>query len=188
MSPKVPKAYLDARREEIILAAYKCFAAKGLHNTTMQDIYEATNLSPGAVYNYFSGKEEIVVAAVKEYSDWAISSIEKLLKQNTGESFLKIFNFWFDRIMQSDVRDSYGKQTALYDVRDDYGVQMAFYAEAARNKAIREAIIKSMDVAGNKLTGPVKKNQRAGLYNPRLDPVYIAHIMVGMVFTAYQAG
>lgn len=171
MSPKVPKAYLDARREEIIMAAYKCFAAKGFYNTTMQDIYEATKLSPGAVYNYFSSKEDIVAAAVQMYNELAITSVDSLLKENTDKSFINIFKFWFKSIMQGDVRDS-------------YGVQMAFYAEAARNKVIREAMIKSMDNAGTRLAGLVKKSQRAGLFNPRLDPVSIAHVMVGMVFTA----
>ena len=68
MSPKVPEAYLTARRNEIIHAASHCFAEKGFHNTTMQDIYDATGLSPGAVYNYFSNKEDIVAATVEEFS------------------------------------------------------------------------------------------------------------------------
>lgn len=171
MSPKVPKAYLEARRAEIIEAAYKCFMEKGFHNTTMQDIYEATHLSPGAVYNYFSSKEDIVAAAVKMYSEWSLASVESLLKQHTGESFIEIFRYWFKSIMQSDVRDI-------------YGVQMAFYAEAARNNVVRDAMIKNMDDTGARLAGLVKKGQRSGLFNPRLDPESIAHIMVGMVFTA----
>src|SRR5512135_3179057 len=65
MSPRVPKAYLEARTAEIIESAIKCFMKKGFHNTTMQDIYEATSLSPGAVYNYFENKEDIVTAAVR---------------------------------------------------------------------------------------------------------------------------
>jgi AcrR family transcriptional regulator len=171
MSPKVPEAYLEARRKEILWAAYKCFVEKGFNNTTMQDIYDTTKLSPGAVYNYFSSKEDIVIAAVEMFNDWSIASIEPLLKENTDESFIKIFKFWFDSIMQSDVRDH-------------YGVQMSFYAEAARNKDIREAMSKSMDSAGVKLAGPVQRSQSAGLFNSKLNPVSIAHIMVGMVFTA----
>jgi len=61
MSPSVPKAYLEARTAEIIEAAIKCFMEKGFHNTTMQDIYDATSLSPGAVYNYFENKEDMLL-------------------------------------------------------------------------------------------------------------------------------
>jgi AcrR family transcriptional regulator len=171
MSPKVPEAYLKARRTEIIEAAYKCFMEKGFHNTTMQDIYKATHLSPGAVYNYFSSKEDIVVGAVEMYSDWTMASVESLLKQNTGESFINIFKFWFQTIMQSDIRDI-------------YGVQMDFYAEAARNKVIRDAMIKNMEATGNRLAEAVKKSQQSGMFNPLLDPISTVHVMVGMVFTA----
>lgn len=171
MSPKVPKAYLDARREEIIIAAYKCFIAKGLHNTTMQDIYEATDLSPGAVYNYFNSKEDIVAAVMLMFTDWSAAPIEKVLNENTDAPFLKIFKYWFQYVMENDMRDY-------------YGVQMDFYAAATRNKVIREGIIKSMAIAGDLLTGPVQQSQRAGLFNPKLNALSIAHIMVGMVFTA----
>ena len=66
MSPKVPEAYLEARRTEILEAAHKCFMEKGFHYTTMQDIYKAASLSPGAVYNYFSSKEELFAAVLQE--------------------------------------------------------------------------------------------------------------------------
>ena len=94
MSPKVPEAYLQARRNEIMDAAVKCFMEKGFHNTTMQDIYDATNLSPGAVYNYFSSKEDIVITVLKEFRDWSISSITPLLSENQPESLIKYIEFW----------------------------------------------------------------------------------------------
>lgn len=64
MSPKVPEAYPLARRAEILEADLECFMGKGFLNTTMKDIYRFTNLSPGAIYNCFSSKEDIVVLAM----------------------------------------------------------------------------------------------------------------------------
>jgi AcrR family transcriptional regulator len=69
MSPKVPKAYLEARMAEIMEAAIKCFMEKGFHNTTIQDIYKAICLSPGAAYNYFENRDDILAAAIKS-EDW----------------------------------------------------------------------------------------------------------------------
>lgn len=171
MSPKVPQAYLDARRIEIIEAARKCFLEKGFHNTTMQDIYTATNLSPGAVYNYFSSKEEIVIASIKRYTDWSISSLESLISENPDESFIKYFQFLFSSITQNDIAK-------------DFSVSLDFYSEATRNSSIRETMIKSMNATGLKLIEPVKRKQRAGMINSRLDPLSIAHVMVGMVFAS----
>jgi AcrR family transcriptional regulator len=171
MSPKVPKAYLDARRDEIIEAARKCFLEKGFHNTTMQDIYATTNLSPGAVYNYFASKEEIVTASIKRYTDWSISSLKSLISENPDESFIKYFQFLFSSVMENDNAK-------------DFSVSLDFYSEATRNSRIREVMVKSMNATGLKLIEPIKRKQSTGMINPRIDALSIAHVMVGMVFAA----
>ncbi|RIK26138.1 MAG: hypothetical protein DCC55_40215 [Chloroflexi bacterium] len=51
------------RRQQIIDAAYQCFARKGFHQTTMRDIYTEASLSPGAIYSYFDSKDEIIQAS-----------------------------------------------------------------------------------------------------------------------------
>jgi AcrR family transcriptional regulator len=61
--PKVTEEYLDSRRQHIIDSAYRCFARKGFHQTTMRDIYAEAGLSPGAIYHYFSSKDEIIEAS-----------------------------------------------------------------------------------------------------------------------------
>jgi len=61
--PKVSEEHADARRQQIIDAAYRCFARKGFHQATMRDIYEEAGLSPGAVYHYFDSKDEIIRAS-----------------------------------------------------------------------------------------------------------------------------
>lgn len=65
--PKVPQSYLDSRRNEILDAAWACFARNGYHETTMQDICRESQLSPGAIYRYFTSKEAIL-AAISERS------------------------------------------------------------------------------------------------------------------------
>src|SRR4029450_8063922 len=63
LMPKVTEAYSAARRQQIIDAAYRCFARKGFHQATMRDIYEEAKLSPGAVYHYFDSKDAIIQAS-----------------------------------------------------------------------------------------------------------------------------
>lgn len=61
--PKVSVEYMDGRRQQIIDAAYRCFARKGFHQTTMREIYAEAGLSPGAVYHYFASKDDIIEAS-----------------------------------------------------------------------------------------------------------------------------
>jgi AcrR family transcriptional regulator len=62
--PKVTEEHVDARRRQILSAALRCFAREGFHRTTMQDIFREADLSPGAVYSYFQGKDELITAIV----------------------------------------------------------------------------------------------------------------------------
>jgi AcrR family transcriptional regulator len=64
--PKVTEEHVAARRRQILSAALRCFARDGFHRTTMQDIFREADLSPGAVYSYFKGKDELMLAIVAE--------------------------------------------------------------------------------------------------------------------------
>src|SRR5919112_312688 len=64
--PKVTEEHVEARRRQIVSAALRCFAREGFHRTTMQDIFREADLSPGAVYSYFKGKDELIVAIIVE--------------------------------------------------------------------------------------------------------------------------
>ena len=60
--PKVTEAHRESRREQILIAAWKCFSRKGFHSTSMADVIKEAGLSAGAVYLYFRSKDEIIVA------------------------------------------------------------------------------------------------------------------------------
>jgi AcrR family transcriptional regulator len=64
--PKVTEAHVEARRRQILSAALRAFAREGFHCTTMQDIFREADLSPGAVYSYFTGKDELIRAIIGE--------------------------------------------------------------------------------------------------------------------------
>jgi TetR/AcrR family transcriptional regulator, transcriptional repressor of aconitase len=64
--PKVSEEHLAARRRQILDAALICFSRQGFHQTSMQAIFDESGLSPGALYRYFRGKEEIVEAIAAE--------------------------------------------------------------------------------------------------------------------------
>lgn len=67
--PKVSEAHLERRRQQILNAAMACFARKGFHQTTMADIAAEAGVSDTLAYRYFSGKEELVEAAVRQHGD-----------------------------------------------------------------------------------------------------------------------
>ncbi|MEU1981805.1 TetR family transcriptional regulator [Nocardia sp. NPDC019395] len=66
--PKVSQAHRDARRQQIIDAAYARFASHGFARTSMTDLVQASGLSNGAIYRYFTSKDEIVAAICDQSS------------------------------------------------------------------------------------------------------------------------
>ena len=75
------------RRERItrILGAGRnLFLRKGYASTTMRDICEAAELSTGAVYFYFSGKDEIYASICEESFHVLLDMFDTALKETTA--------------------------------------------------------------------------------------------------------
>lgn len=64
--PRIGNVRSEARRRQILEAALTCFARRGFHKTTMQDVVEQSGLSAGSIYCHFAGKQDIIIAVVEE--------------------------------------------------------------------------------------------------------------------------
>jgi len=64
--PKVTEQHREARRAQILNAARRCFVRQGFHETSMQELLAEAGLSSGAVYGYFSSKDELIVAIAED--------------------------------------------------------------------------------------------------------------------------
>lgn len=59
----------EERREEILDAAEKLFAAKGFDNTSTGDILDAVGIARGTLYYHFKSKEEILDGVIQRITD-----------------------------------------------------------------------------------------------------------------------
>lgn len=168
MSPKVPKAYLDARRNEIIEAACRCVAEKGFHKTTMQDIYEATNLSPGAVYNYFHSKKEIVTAAAEQGQRQTTDAIKSFATESNN-ALGNVVHMFLSTIKDDDTLRSASANLELF-------------AEAGRNHQIAEPVGKNMDAILTQIMEMVKHKQKDGVFSNLLDPLAVARVLIALYY------
>jgi len=58
--PRVSAAHEQEIRDRILVAASRAFAEKGYHSSTIADVVRESGLSVGAIYSYFSGKDELI--------------------------------------------------------------------------------------------------------------------------------
>lgn len=166
--PKVSEAYLDGRRAEILDAATECFSRNGFHRTTMQDVVTESRLSPGAIYNYFQSKEEIIEALADERHAREREAIrnareEKSLAGATARLRAAFF---------APLREP-GRQRELR-----MGVQL--WAEALRNPRILKIIRRGFDEPHRLLTKLIVEAQRRGEISKDLDAGAFARVMIAM--------
>jgi AcrR family transcriptional regulator len=63
--PKVSEQHREARRDQIVDAALRSFAAKGFQGASMADIIAESGLSAGAIYGHFEGKQQLALAVAQ---------------------------------------------------------------------------------------------------------------------------
>jgi TetR/AcrR family transcriptional regulator, transcriptional repressor of aconitase len=64
MHPKLSDATRQERRDQILDGARACVDEHGLEAVSMEMIIARSGVSTGTVYRYFSGKDEVISAAV----------------------------------------------------------------------------------------------------------------------------
>jgi AcrR family transcriptional regulator len=60
---------IAARRKQILDAAIKVFAAKGVHRATIREIARAAGLADGTIYNYFENKNALLLAILDRLNE-----------------------------------------------------------------------------------------------------------------------
>lgn len=66
----------EDRREQILKAAIACFARKGYHLTTMDDIVAESGLSKGSLYWHYKNKKDLFLSIMASYFEQIGAGLE----------------------------------------------------------------------------------------------------------------
>jgi len=171
MTPKISEEQASARRDQIIMAAVSCFAEKGFHKTTMQDICKAARLSPGAVYNYYESKDDIIQAICRMGDDMNDSLFQFAGEQEYAspiaayKSALSLFiNQYKQPLYQTTVR-----------------MDAMFLAEAVHNCDLAEIGINSYHKILDQIINMVEASQQQGEIDSKLSATAVAQVLFSLV-------
>lgn len=81
----------------LIEVARQLFARKGIENTTMNDIAEASNKGRRTLYTYFNSKQEIYKAVIQSELEKLYNELEEVTKRDM-QSDNKLMLFFFTRL------------------------------------------------------------------------------------------
>jgi AcrR family transcriptional regulator len=164
--PKVSQSYLNARRSQILEAANVCFSRDGFHRTTMQNIVKKSKLSPGAIYNYFESKEEIIEAIANERHAKELLLVTEARKESDVASVLKrIRDAFFGELRNPKER-----------LRRRVGIQL--WAEAQRNPGILKIVRRGVNGPHKLLRAIISDAQRRKEISDGVDPDAAARFMI----------
>ena len=163
----------EARREEILTAAYGIFISKGLSGSTVDDIAAAAELSKGTIYLYFRSKEDLYLAVTNRGLDIMLEMFEKATA--TNHSPLQII--W-------DLCDAY---TAFYDTHREYFRMLSFFENPELHAIVSEDMLAQCQERDNKVwglvSGVMKNAIDGGLLHAGLNP-----LEVGMMLWSNSTG
>jgi AcrR family transcriptional regulator len=130
--PRVSQAHEDQIRERIALAARRVFAERGFHRATIQDVVRESGLSVGAIYTYFSGKDELFLATCDISSGQGLGELANRLARpaSTAERLAIAVAFFIDSVIETS--DGHLPSTFLVQA----------WAEAEQEPAVREMLVR----------------------------------------------
>lgn len=123
---KVDPERVAQQRDEIVEAAMRCFARRGVQTATTDDICREAGISPGRLYYYFSSKEQIVEAAALDFNDHVYLDMPDTLEE--GDLFTAL------KRHETAVREEMERRgigTALL---------MELFSQAARSPGVQAAV------------------------------------------------
>ncbi len=166
--PKVSDEYKLIKRQQIIDAAYRCFARNGFHQSSMRDIYEEAQLSAGAVYHYFESKEQIIQASFK-------------FDQERSQVFFDTFKASDEPVLAlTGIVDFFFKGLEGAAQLGANRVNIQGWGEALRNPELLQTIQEAFGGYKAVLAEIVVKGQKTGEINRALNPFSVGETLISL--------
>ena len=167
--PIVTKEHKERKRQQILKAAYRCFSNQGYHNTSMRNILAEAKLSAGAVYNYYSSKEEILQELVKLGQNSTRELLSEIFNDPAISNPLQqLLTYHFERI---------GKRDGLKGIRTDISV----WAAGITDKKLMNLINQSFNETTQLFTNYISQAQTEGKLKKEMDPGGIAMMLISLI-------
>jgi len=167
--PRVSQAHLDARRRQILDAARRCFVRNGFHATSMQDVLAEANLSAGAVYRYFRGKDEIIAAIAGEAVAEVAGVLDVAFGADDPPPLDEVLGAAFLAIERIDAEQGFAR------------LALQVWGEAVRSPALAEMIRGEVPRLRDTLARLVRVYQDRGLMAADAPAEQVAQVLVGLL-------
>lgn len=146
------------RRNEILNAARKVFAAKEYDSATVDDIAEFAEISKGTIYLYFKSKAELFLASFESGIEELINLTLKVLSENTDDPAKGICE-----LIKSHL--SYCQQNAdILRMLSSERAHFEFHSRAVRNIKFKKRIVSMMSQNISEVANYIQNGINIGVF------------------------
>ena len=167
--PKVTHQYRDARRDQILSAARRCFLRDGFHATSMQDLFTEAGMSSGAVYRYFASKDDVITAIAEENMRDVVAMIHDVASSEPDKPVGTVLADIFKILQTKDAQDGQA------------GLALLAWSEALRSPVLADRLAGLIAQIRADLTEVVRGHQRAGNMPQQVSAESLATVLMSIV-------
>jgi TetR/AcrR family transcriptional repressor of uid operon len=153
------------RTSRLLAAAAACFARRGFHRTTMDEIAREAGVSAGLIYRHFAGKDQLIVAIVEQHRAEQLDRIAAAAAQPTLAAAL-------DTLADADL--------AAGAARADGLLVAEVIAEALRNPEVEQVVRAGDDAVRVALAEILAAAQRRNEIDRARDPLLTAEFLLAL--------
>lgn len=130
----------------------------------MQDIFTEANLSAGAVYSHFTGKDEVIAAITDEVLDEISSAVDAALGSEEPPTLSEVLGQAFDRLQHAGV----------------VTIAITVWGEAVHNPALGQRLATRYRTMHDRLALLVAIYQRRGDIDSSTPAGDVAHVLTAL--------
>ena len=162
--PRLTPRTRDARRQQILGAAQRCFTRNGFQATTMADIFAEAGLSAGSVYSHFTGKDEIITAIAEDLIDKITSTAAAALPSGEPPALDEALDGFFATLQRLDIAP----------------IAVIVWAEAIRDPALSQRLAALYRHLAGYFTTLVRISQERGSTDPGVPAEHTALVLTAL--------
>lgn len=169
--PKLKPEELESRRQEIIEAARHCFLRNGFHKTTTDEICREASITPGGLYHYFSGKDQIISAVIQQSTQNVLDQLRATTDgaEDTRSAFQRATEF-FVETMQDPERDNVAR------------LEIEIWAEMLKNEKLAELNREGWARRRQWLEDLIQRGVEEGVYSAEsVDPKGLSSLFMAIL-------
>jgi len=164
-----------ARPKELLAAALDLLIENGFAATRMEDVAKRAGVAKGTLYLYYSSKDELIKAVVRENTFPISNDIEAAINNFEGDSvslFRNIMLGWWEQI--GNLRLSGINRLVLTEAHN-FPELAKYYHE--------EVVLRSNEIVGRLLCRGVERGEFRKLDTPYLTEVIVAPMIMLVIWT-----